>query len=127
MIINFFNEESEMKFYTKIAFVLTASVISCSAFSQSVSVPKTDSMLSSILGEQVQTNQHLVQLLAKDQNAGITLTPAQKKTSCLYENNYYSSGALLTVGTEKLRCTLSGEIPTWKNANDGNIVAVESK
>ena len=103
-----------MKFNTKIALILAASVISCSAFAQSVSAPKTDSLLSSILGEQVQTNQHLVQLLAKDQDAGITLTPEQKKTSCLYESHYYSSGAPLTVGKETLRCTLSGEIPTGK-------------
>lgn len=79
MIADFFNGESEMKFNTKIALILAASVISCSAFAQSVSAPKTDSLLSSILGEQVQTNQHLVQLLAKDQDAGITLTPEQRK------------------------------------------------
>ncbi|HFN4594681.1 TPA: DUF1496 domain-containing protein, partial [Escherichia coli] len=121
------NGESEMKSNTKIALILAASVISCSAFAQSVSAPKTDSLLSSILGEQVQTNQHLVQLLAKDQDAGITLTPEQKKTSCLYESHYYSSGASLTVGKETLRCTLSGEIPTWENANEGNIVSVEGK
>ncbi|HAF2409432.1 TPA: DUF1496 domain-containing protein [Salmonella enterica] len=127
MIAVFFNEESEMKFNTKIALILAASVISYSTFSQSVSAPKTDSLLSSILGEQVQTNQHLVQLLAKDQDAGITLTPEQKKTSCLYESHYYSSGASLTVGKETLRCTLSGEIPTWENANEGNIVSVEGK
>ncbi|EPJ7050956.1 DUF1496 domain-containing protein [Citrobacter freundii] len=116
-----------MKFTTKIALILAASVISCSAFAQSVSAPKTDSLLSSILGEQVQTNQHLVQLLAKDRDAGITLTPEQKKTSCLYESHYYSSGAPLTVGKETLRCTLSGEIPTWENVNEGNIVSVEGK
>ena len=116
-----------MKSNTKIALILTASVISCSAFAQSVSAPKTDSLLSSILGEQVQTNQHLVQLLAKEQNAGLTLTPEQKKTACLYESHYYSSGARLTVGKETLRCTLSGEIPTWENANEGNIVSVEGK
>ncbi|EGX6319787.1 hypothetical protein JE506_004227 [Salmonella enterica] len=127
MIADFFNGESEMKFNTKIALILAASVISCSAFAQSVSAPKTDSLLSSILGEQVQTNQHLVQLLAKDQDAGITLTPEQKKTSFLYESHYYSSGAPLTVGKETLRCTLSGEIPTWENANEGNIVSVEGK
>ncbi|EEW6750927.1 DUF1496 domain-containing protein [Salmonella enterica] len=127
MIAVFFNGESEMKFNTKIALILATSVISCSAFAQSVSAPKTDSLLSSILGEQVQTNQHLVQLLAKDQDAGITLTPEQKKTSCLYESHYYSSGASLTVGKETLRCTLSGEIPTWENANEGNIVSVEGK
>ncbi|HFK7367498.1 TPA: hypothetical protein ACG0BQ_004985, partial [Klebsiella pneumoniae] len=121
------NGESEMKFNTKIALILATSVISCSAFAQSVSAPKTDSLLSSILGEQVQTNQHLVQLLAKDQDAGITLTPEQKKTSCLYESHYYSSGASLTVGKETLRCTLSGVIPTWENANEGNIVSVEGK
>ncbi|HFG9852878.1 TPA: DUF1496 domain-containing protein [Salmonella enterica subsp. enterica serovar Johannesburg] len=116
-----------MKSNTNIALILTASVISCSAFAQSVSAPKTDSLLSSILGEQVQTNQHLVQLLAKDQNASLTLTPKQKKTACLYESHYYSSGARLTVGKETLRCTLSGEIPTWENANEGNIVSVEGK
>lgn len=116
-----------MKSNTKIALILTASVISCSAFAQSVSAPKTDSLLSSILGEQVQTNQHLVQLLAKDQNTSLTLTPEQKKTACLYESHYYSSGARLTVGKETLRCTLSGEIPTWENANEGNIVSVEGK
>ncbi|HDH7695292.1 TPA: hypothetical protein PJH04_002901 [Escherichia coli] len=127
MIADFFNGESEMKFNTKIALILAASVISCSAFAQSVSAPKTDSLLSSILGEQVQTNQHLVQLLAKDQDAGITLTPEQKKTSCLYESHYYSSGAPLTVGKETLRCTLSGEIPTWENASEGNIVSIEGK
>ncbi|MDE4720014.1 DUF1496 domain-containing protein [Klebsiella pneumoniae] len=127
MITVFFNGESEMKSNTKIALILTASVISCSAFAQSVSAPKTDSLLSNILGEQVQTNQHLVQLLAKYQDAGITLTPEQKKTSCLYESHYYSSGASLTVGKETLRCTLSGEIPTWENANEGNIVSVEGK
>lgn len=106
-----------MKLYTKVALILTASVISCSTFAQSVSAPKTDSLLSSILGEQVQTNQLLVQLLAKDQNAGLTLTPEQKKTSCLYESHYYSSGARLTVGKETLRCTLNSETPTWENAN----------
>ncbi|WP_336819776.1 DUF1496 domain-containing protein [Cedecea sp. MMO-103] len=127
MITDFFNGESEMKSNTKITLILTASVISCSAFAQSVSAPKTDSLLSSILGEQVQTNQHLVQLLAKDQNASLTLTPEQKKTACLYESHYYSSGARLTVGKETLRCTLSGEIPTWENANEGNIVSVEGK
>lgn len=68
-----------MKSNTKIALILTASVISCSAFAQSVSAPKTDSLLSNILGEQVQTNQHLVQLLAKDQNAGLTLTRNKRK------------------------------------------------
>ncbi|EAA1528589.1 hypothetical protein DL097_23410 [Salmonella enterica subsp. enterica] len=127
MITDFFNGESEMKLNTKVTLILTTSVISCSAFAQSVSAPKTDSLLSSILGEQVQTNQHLVQLLAEDQNAGLTLTPEQKKTSCLYESHYYSSGARLTVGKETLRCTLSSEIPTWENANEGNIVSVEGK
>lgn len=39
-----------MKLNTKIALILTASVISYSAFAQSVSAPKTDSLLSSILG-----------------------------------------------------------------------------
>lgn len=116
-----------MKFNTKTVLVLTASVISCSAFAQSVSAPKTDSLLSDILGELIQTNQHLVQLLAKDQNTDITLTTTQKKTSCLYENNYYSSGALLTVGTRILRCSLNGEVPTWKNVNDGDVFASEGK
>lgn len=116
-----------MKLKTKIALALITSVISCGAFAQTVTAPKTESLLSNILSEQIQTNQHLVRLLAKDQNAGNILTPAQKKTSCLYEDKYYSAGAPLTVGTETLRCTLSGEIPTWKNANDANIVAVEGK
>lgn len=74
-----FNGESEMKFTTKIALILAASVISCSAFAQSVSAPKTDSLLSSILGEQVQTNQHLVQLLAKDQGCRYYTDPGTKE------------------------------------------------
>ncbi|EEI7038581.1 DUF1496 domain-containing protein [Salmonella enterica] len=142
MITDFFNGESEMKFNIKFALVLTASVFSSSVFAQAVSAPKsdvllgniaqavtapeTDTLLKHILEQQLQTNNLLLQI-ANDQASGVTLTSAQKKTSCLYENKYYSSGSQLTVGSEKLRCTLSGEIPTWKNANEGNIASIEGK
>ncbi|EBY1625029.1 TPA: DUF1496 domain-containing protein [Escherichia coli] len=142
MITVFFNGESKMKLTSNIVLFVTAAVFSCSAFSQAVSVskageqlgniaqavtaPETDSLLKHIFEQQLQTNSLLLQI-ANDQASGVTLTPAQKKTSCLNENKYYSSGALLTVGSEKLRCTLSGEIPTWENANEGNIVSVEGK
>ncbi len=116
-----------MKMKTKIALVLTTSLISGSVFAQTVTAPETDSLLNNIFVQQSEANQLLKQLVVKAPVSEITLTDAQRKTSCLYENKYYSTGAPLTVGTETLRCTLSGEIPTWKNANDGNIVAVEGK
>nr|WP_236744976.1 hypothetical protein [Klebsiella variicola] len=56
----------------------------------------------------------------------VLLTPEQKKTSACMK--------VITTAVahhyrrkETLRCTLSGEIPTWENVNEGNIVSVEGK
>ncbi|ECC4040345.1 DUF1496 domain-containing protein [Salmonella enterica] len=116
-----------MKMKTKIALALATSLISSSVFAQTVTAPETNTLLNNIYVQQSEANQLLKQLVGKAPSSEITLTDAQRKTSCLYESHYYSSGARLTVGKETLRCTLSGEIPTWENANEGDIVSVEGK
>lgn len=116
-----------MKSLTKLAFVIAVSAVSSSALAETIVAPASDSLLRLQYTQQVQTNQLLQTLIAQNQSSAVALTETQKKTACVYENKYYSGGALLQVGPSTIRCGRDGDYPAWKDLNDGKILPSESK
>lgn len=116
-----------MKLSRKLAFFIAVSAVSCSALAETTVAPVSDSLLRLQYAQQVQTNQLLQTLIAQNPPSAVTLTEAQKKTACVYENKYYSGGALLVVGASTIRCGRDGDYPAWKDLNDGQILPSGSK
>ncbi len=116
-----------MKLLRKLAFVIAVSAASSSVLAETNVAPVTDNILKQQLMQQTQTNQLLQTLIAQNPSSAVALTETQKKTACVYENKYYSGGALLQVGPSTIRCGRDGDYPAWKGLDDSKIVQPEGK
>ncbi|WP_432414139.1 DUF1496 domain-containing protein [Pantoea allii] len=116
-----------MKLITKLALMFAVSAVSSSVLAETIVAPVSDNIMKQQLAQQAQTNQLLQALIAQNSSSAVSLTDTQKKTACVYDNKYYSGGALITVGAMTIRCGRDGDYPAWKDLNDGKTVSPDSK
>ena len=95
-------------------FIFVVSLISSGVFADDGNAPIKNYVLNELLVQQKQTNHLLQTLIDKDGSSIVPPTDAQIKTSCLYNNKYYSSGSTIVAGPDTVRCTMMGDVPIWK-------------
>lgn len=95
-------------------FIFVVSLISSGVFADDGNAPIKSNVLNELLAQQKQTKNLLQTLIDKDRSSIVTPTDAQIKTSCIYNNKYYSSGSTIVAGPDTIRCTMMGDIPIWK-------------